>query len=690
MKLRVQLILAFFLLAVVPLTAVSIYSYNSSLRAVRQTAQAESEALAAEMGDRMESATRDLNRRIQRLGGFPFRSLMGGGPGNPEVASRDALVNQLMAQIGDSAPFVKSLEFIPSQPPPPAPPDGFSGHPRQPKPPNSDVQAGGLVIHMPGSSGGPRGDVPGDRRGPDPSRTMMHIEIPGNGADPKVVPPVRLGQDQVRKLTEIEIQNIEKQAEVLKRAAMSSANSETALKVIEASRKELESSLGRAISTDVRREGELVGQVRAQVSTHQMLRQVISRTQRKKGEIPFAMDTEGKIYAADPTDQPKLDSIPMLKNVSTADSGQISQVQKNWVVVTRKDPSSGVTMGIARPIADRMDEIRRTAAMNLLLGLGLVCLAGIGILPLSARLTRNLTALTHGAEELASGNLQARVVVRSRNEIGKLAQAFNQMAQDLSEKQKHLLEQERMKGELEMCRKIQVELLPRQSLRTGIAEVKGISIPAREVGGDFFNYFPLPNGDLALLVGDVSGKGLPAALLMANLQATIQAQLPLELDLAKLADNLDHQIASATPAELYLTLFISILETETRILRYVNAGHNFPFALLSEGSVVRLESTGRPLGLLPGGGYVEKRIQLKQGDSLFFYTDGLVETENEAGEELGMTQVEKVLIEDRRLGLDGIMARIEKLARDHRGNKEAADDATMVLVRIGDIVAGIH
>jgi phosphoserine phosphatase RsbU/P len=281
-------------------------------------------------------------------------------------------------------------------------------------------------------------------------------------------------------------------------------------------------------------------------------------------------------------------------------------------------------------------------------------------------------------------------VVRSRNEIGKLAQAFNQMAQDLSEKQKHLLEQERMKGELEMCRKIQVELLPRQSLRTGIAEVKGISIPAREVGGDFFNYFPLPNGDLALLVGDVSGKGLPAALLMANLQATIQAQLPLELDLAKLADNLDHQIASATPAELYLTLFISILETETRILRYVNAGHNFPFALLSEGSVVRLESTGRPLGLLPGGGYVEKQIQLKQGDSLFFYTDGLVETENEAGEELGMTQVEKVLIEDRRLGLDGIMARIEKLARDHRGNKEAADDATMVLVRIGDIVAGNH
>ena len=142
------------------------------------------------------------------------------------------------------------------------------------------------------------------------------------------------------------------------------------------------------------------------------------------------------------------------------------------------------------------------------------------------------------------------------------------MAQDLSENQKHLVEKERMHKELEMCRKIQEELLPRQTLRSGAVEIKGVSIPAQEVGGDFFNYFPMPGGNMALLIGDVSGKGLPAALLMANLQATIQARLPLELDLVKLAEQLNGEI-EANNAETYLTLFLAVLDPQSLKLRYI-------------------------------------------------------------------------------------------------------------------------
>ena len=256
------------------------------------------------------------------------------------------------------------------------------------------------------------------------------------------------------------------------------------------------------------------------------------------------------------------------------------------------------------------------------------------------------------------------------------------MAQDLSENQKHLVEQERMHKELEMCRKIQEELLPRQTLRSGAVEVKGVSIPAQEVGGDFFNYFPMPGGTMALLIGDVSGKGLPAALLMANLQATIQARLPLELDLVKLAEQLNGEIV-ANNAETYLTLFLAVLDPQSLKLRYINAGHNPQFLLHSDGSVEQMQSTGRPIGLLQGSSFEEKSVLLKNEDSLFFYTDGLIEAVNGAGEEFGMQRLEALLVEERARGLEGMLANIESAASKYRGGIEAGDDATMMLLKIG-------
>jgi sigma-B regulation protein RsbU (phosphoserine phosphatase) len=182
----------------------------------------------------------------------------------------------------------------------------------------------------------------------------------------------------------------------------------------------------------------------------------------------------------------------------------------------------------------------------------------------------------------------------------------------------------------------------------------------------------------------VSGKGLPAALLMANLQASIQARLPLELDLAKLAEQLDNEIAGNT-AEAYLTLFISVLDTQSLKLRYVNAGHNSQFLLRSDGSAEQLPSTGRPIGLLAGGGFQEKTISLKNQDSLFFYTDGLVETVNETGEEFGMERLEALLVDERTRGFGEMLSNVENAINKYRGGIEVADDATMMLLKIDEL-----
>jgi serine phosphatase RsbU (regulator of sigma subunit) len=507
MKLRTQLVLAFLLLAVLPLTGVTVYSYIASQRAFRKAVEAEAGALAEQMSSQTEEVVRELGDRIRRM---RERTGPGDAPSAYETARRDALASAEQAEMG------------------------------------------------------------------------------------------------------------------------------------------------------------------------QVLRSIVSATERQQGSIPFAIDTANRIYTTDPADLPKVQGLGL---VPAAPGTASTANRQDWVVVMRRDAASGISVGVARPVGAALQEIRRTAARNLAFGVGMIALALLGILPLSRRMTRHLASLTEGVERLAEGDLDVRVPVPHGAELGRLAETFNRMARDLRANQDRRIQQERLHKELEISRRIQEELLPRETLRFPFAEVGGVSIPAREVGGDFFNYFALRDGEAAVLVGDVSGKGVPAALLMANIQATLRARLPLERDLARLADHLDHDLASTAPGAPYLTLFMAVLDGQDGRLRYVNAGHNTQFAVSASGVIERLESTGRPLGLLPGGGFTEHGITLGDGDGLFLFTDGLVESENAAGEPFGMERIESILIEHRGSGRPGLLAAVDEAVRVHRGAVDAADDATMLALR---------
>jgi serine phosphatase RsbU (regulator of sigma subunit) len=699
MKLRLKLILAFFFLAVVPLASICIYSYWSSLTALRQAAERESQTLAEDMSSRLDSVSRDVNTRLGRLANLPFQP--------PQSAQRSQQLDtaireqaqQFLSEMGEAAPFLESLQFTPADAPLPAIDSAQSavsgtaaskgtqqstlraseGATRQ----NESLQRlNGIAAEISKlvkereKLSSQQGQPPQQGRSPQGGQPPEGNQSAKAGPPPQTEQPRQGGQPPQGDQPPQGKQSPQggqpnpggppSQGGQQPQAAWMGPN-----------------FLGRQFNTRIVENGQLVGTIQARVSSQQILRNVLVRTERKQGEIPFAIDADGNLHTPDPADVIKIETLPLPypKNRETDAQSKKYEAQ-NWVIATRKDEPSGVIFGIARPIGSSLANLRLTAARNLGYGLLFVGLAIIGIIPLSRRMTRALSVLTNGVERLASGDRSARVQVQSKDEFGALAAAFNHMAEQLDETEKKLLEQERIRKEIELCREIQHAFLPKDTFRFDGIKTRGISIPAREVGGDFFNYFLLDGDRLALMIGDVSGKGLPAALLMANFQATVKAMLPLESDLGKLAVDLDKEIESSTPSELFLTLFIAILDLKTRTLRYVNAGHNPQLLLRSNGSFLRLESTGRPLGLIQGGGYEEVRLTLENGDCIFLYTDGLVDAENEGGQEFGMQNLERLLVEKAARGFEDSLEFVQNAVEHHRGAHEPDDDATMMLLHV--------
>lgn len=663
-KLRTRLFLAFVLLAVVPLAGVTIYGYTSTRQAFEQAVKAESQAQAEDMGRRLDGVTADLGRRLAAAGEASLPDVGGQTAAlAAEEEQRAQVAERVRHALGEAAEFVESLELIPAPPPPPSPGATHAtapNHPGSPRPRH-------MIIRR-------QADAPGE------PVWSVSVPTPDIGVDPEALRrTVAAGAKLIADLAALE----EQRAKAASEAARSRQARELARRVLahvpRGMGAELKLRLDREVDVPivVDQDGAPLGTLRAQVSAERVLGDVLAHTRRDRSEIPFALDAQGRLHAAD-GDRPVLQQLGLAPDMPSA-----PHAKGDYIVATRHDPATGLTLGIARPVGAGLEQIRRTAARNLAAGLGLVGLAMIGILPLSRRLSRDLAHLAEGAERLGRGELDTRVEVRSRDEVGRLAATFNHMADELRTHQQRVIEQERLRKELELCRRIQDEMLPRGALRVPFAEAKGVSVPAREVGGDFFNCFALNETETALLVGDVSGKGVPAALMMANVQATLRARLPLERDLARLAAELDGEIDAATELTTYVTLFLGIVDGRAGRLRYVNAGHNPPFLLRADGRVEALPATGRPLGLLPGGGYEEHSVELRAADSLFLYTDGLIESENPAGEPFGMRRLEELLRRGRQEGLEEVLARVDEAVRAFRDGVEAVDDATMLVLRMG-------
>jgi HAMP domain-containing protein len=333
---------------------------------------------------------------------------------------------------------------------------------------------------------------------------------------------------------------------------------------------------GNALHTEVRQGGQSVGAISARLNTELLFGTLLRMTPRDRGDCSRSAsrpasraapsDHNGQI--AEANDRPPAEGVAM--------------VDQQLVVAMRRTCPARRS---ASPARSATSSAIRASRPGTAAGFGLIVVVFVASIPLAGGMTRNLRTLMHGVQRLSTGDLAARVDVRSSDEFGRLGAAFNRMAENLAAHEAVVVKQERLRRELELCRLIQNEMLPHQPLRLGLAEVKGVSIPAREVGGDFFNYFVLPAGEIAVIVGDVSGKGVGAALLMANVQATLRARLPLEQDLAKLADGLDRDLQANTPIEVLDALQVSSTPSAMTPLR--ERGHSSQFVLRRQGGFER-------------------------------------------------------------------------------------------------------
>ena len=651
MALRTKLIIAFLLLSVLPLSAVTLLSYRASVRAFEGAAEREATDRAADVSRRMDVITADVGRRVDRM----FVS----------AADNDDLnvLDDVAPALGDTATLVERVEFhpaVPAEAPVHAAPNVVR---RAPSP--SRVQRTPPIPPVPPTP---------------PSRQVIVVDVPKimeeakrearkemAGADPKVAQLIEQSLAAAGLGMEVGLK------------AAGEAMAKNAAALDNARRMQMEVA-GRKLEFAVRKDGRLLGRANATLNMDRTMHAVLALARRDQGEIPFGIDERGKLYTPKAEDLDRLNVLDVATLAPAATDGEPRRTG-DWIVVAKRD-AGGSIFGVARPLGEALREIRQTSVRNLGLGLGVIALAVIGIVPISHRMTQHLSTLTAGVRQLAGGDFGTRVPVHSNDEFGTLAASFNQMAADLERHQALVREQERLRGELVLSRQIQTEMLPRAPLRSRVAEVAGVSVPAREVGGDFFNYFDMPEGRLALLVGDVSGKGVSAALLMANAQATLRARLPHESELAALADAFDRELDLNTPRNVFLTLFMGILDKDGRELRYVNAGHNPQFLIRAHGPIEPLSSTGLPIALYAGHGYSEARVPVEHGDLLFFYTDGLVEAEDASGEMFGAERLQQLLAEVQPRDIDVILRQVEERVRVFRGNIEPLDDATMMALRV--------
>jgi sigma-B regulation protein RsbU (phosphoserine phosphatase) len=331
---------------------------------------------------------------------------------------------------------------------------------------------------------------------------------------------------------------------------------------------------------------------------------------------------------------------------------------------------------------------------------------------IGVRLTRTITgsvaSLYRATQRVNRGDFSHRINVKSADQLATLETSFNSMTASLERLLAEQKEKQRLENELVIAQEVQAQLFPKEISQLQSLEVHGFCRPARTVSGDYYDFLGMNSERLILAVGDVSGKGISAALLMATIHSAVRAYSmetaptatvpvgvgtaagahlttsfgPPDTDIspAALLSLLNHQLYESTPEEKYATLFLGMYDGLSRTIHYSNGGHLPPVILGRDGSIRRLEAGGMVIGLFDNLNFEEGSVQLESGDIFLAYSDGVTEPENEFGE-FGEQRLIDLVRENQDLSLVQMSEVVTAAVDDWIGGSEQPDDITLVLAR---------
>jgi len=308
----------------------------------------------------------------------------------------------------------------------------------------------------------------------------------------------------------------------------------------------------------------------------------------------------------------------------------------------------------------------------------------IGVV-LTRAITRTISDLSRATQLVQAGNFSARVPVERRDQLGMLGESFNSMTSSIGrliDEQKQL---QRLEHEISIAREVQNQLFPRNFPHVAGVEIEAICRAARSVSGDYYDFIQLTPTHVAIAIADISGKGISAALLMASLQAALRSQLLTpgaeHLSTAELVSRLNKHLIRHTGDDRFATFLVAVYDMSTRRLRYTNAGH-LPGFCLSEGKSIHLGEGGIVLGVVEDYAFEEGSVSVPHDAVIIGYSDGLIEPENDYGEQFGISRLEAAAQRVRQGTPRKIAESLMTAAEEWSGTPEQADDMTVIVAKL--------
>lgn len=415
--------------------------------------------------------------------------------------------------------------------------------------------------------------------------------------------------------------------------------------------------------------------------------------------------TEKRISEVDPVLGPELEKLsrPLEKTIEVDDAGQ-KDTRRVFArpVANEQGKKFGTlvviySMGSLRNQLRAIDEYKTAQGQEFfvqvaLLGLLFLAIAAGASVFQSLRITKPLQQLAQRADQIARGDLTTRVEIQSTDEIGLLAENFNYMADRLQVLLEETAAKAVLEKELELAKTIQETLVPSSEvIQRGAVQIVGHFQPATQCGGDWWAVYELPGDRVLLIIGDVTGHGVPAAMITAAAKAACDVGRALEGDritAARILEIMNHAIYESARRKFVMTCFACVVDQKACVITYANAGHNFPYLYRQPGTLKEGESAftvlmsrGNRLGDVPESTFSENSQPLRAGDRIVFFTDGLIECENPNGEELGEKRLRQLIGQTAELSPAAMRDAMMAQAAQFYADKPRKDDITLLITQ---------